>query len=389
MESTTQPEPESTVAPTTVEEQVNTESAPETTTVPETETTTSVPETTTTAPETTTTVPETTVATTVVGEDVVAAEPVEPVVVTAATTLAPEEEQQTVITTPTIVVVAQEFLDVPALRAPAGAEVSEIKTPTSSSTTTTTTTTVVERTPINCETGVDYQETFDHPNFHMAGWLWTHAVCRRLYMLIEKKINSNWTPKTNKEVKEVVRAIRACDQWLKSHHLHEDDIVWPWLAALKPETKDILDGAMTEQHHGWEDLSKELQDTLTELDTDNTLTADSDTFAPLLARLQDVHYRIVVSVMSHFVDEEKLLIPLCLTLDKSEQIKTGDLIHKRVKSEPMAKFGFCGMIDLAKNDKVVGKSINKSIPGLIRKLLPALWNKSEYKWFITALEVVQ
>ncbi|KAF2074500.1 hypothetical protein CYY_004205 [Polysphondylium violaceum] len=232
----------------------------------------------------------------------------------------------------------------------------------------------------------DMKQYFEADNFHLHGWLWAHISIKRVYGLVEKKLNKGFEPKNRKEVEEFVRAVQTVADYLHSHHDHEEDFVWAWIKEFDPTTEETLT-LMDKQHNEWIEKNKELDAILTRIKETKTIeTSASEGFKEIFDQLaENIHYQCDV-IYSHFYDEERLLLPIALKISKEGQQKVGKMIHDRIQKESNKNFSLCCMIDTAKHDKVFADSFNNTLPWFVRKVIGGLLWKKEYKWFLAILE---
>ncbi|GAM20729.1 hypothetical protein SAMD00019534_039040, partial [Acytostelium subglobosum LB1] len=235
-----------------------------------------------------------------------------------------------------------------------------------------------------------YKQFLTNPKFHMAGWMWAHMCVYRLFEMADTRL-STWHPKSKSEITSVLRALRAISNLLNDHHDHEDQDVWPELIAFDTATKEHLD-FLDKQHAQWHHLSTELGALMTNLEQydhvdEETRPAIQATCQQLSAKFKETRECVVL----HFNDEERLLMPIVLTMSKKEQDKITKAIMERGKKEGKAagtdKFVFCAFYDTSLHYKVMGDSLNKEVPWLVRKIVSIFLMKKEYQWFIDALEV--
>jgi len=230
------------------------------------------------------------------------------------------------------------------------------------------------------------KEYFDHENFHLQGWLWAHISIKRVYELVENKLNRGFEPKNRKEIDDFVRAVQTTADYLHSHHDHEEDFVWDWIKTFDPSTEVTLN-LMDRQHGEWIEKNKELETILNKMRNNKSIeNSTSEGFKEWVDELKvNVKFQCDV-IYSHFYDEERLLIPTALKIPKEGQQKVGKMIHDRIQKESNKNFSLCCMIDTAKHDPVFAESFNKTLPWFVRKVIGGLLWKKEYKWFLECLE---
>eukprot|EP01132_Coremiostelium_polycephalum_P005705 gene5705-7099_t len=227
----------------------------------------------------------------------------------------------------------------------------------------------------------NYEPYYKDSNFVLVGWIWTHVSLRRVYRLVLNKLKT-FRPKNRDEIDKVIKAINTIRKFLHDHHIHEDELFFIWLKSMKPETVQILD-LLESQHTEWDHLDEKLKQDIKTLEENKEITNHSSPgFPELLESIRSNIDQQTTHIHNHLYDEERLLLPLIATIPKAEQEKMGKQIHDRVRSESNARFVFCAMVDATKYDKPTKESFENTMPLLLRKLLPALFNKKEYKWFL-------
>ncbi|EGG16235.1 hypothetical protein DFA_09265 [Cavenderia fasciculata] len=235
-------------------------------------------------------------------------------------------------------------------------------------------------------TGVDYKEIMNDPQFKFQGWLWNHATIRRLYGMVENKLEG-WTPTTREEIDNVVRAMRAVEGFVLYHHNEEDNDAFPWLQQHHPKLATVLQ-ELDKDHQHWDKISSELDILLTTIEKDQSLTsASSPGWQSTHLALVDINKRAIKVIVDHLKVEEEKLVPMFKAIDKKEQEKFDQKMqdNTRANGASTSRFNLCAMFDTANNDPIVKSGTDKLVPWLARTMLPKIWYKSNYKWFLKAL----
>ncbi|EFA80664.1 hypothetical protein PPL_06247 [Heterostelium album PN500] len=231
----------------------------------------------------------------------------------------------------------------------------------------------------------DYTDILANKDFHMPGWIWAHSTIFRAFELIENKLNS-WNPKSVGEISTVVKAIRNVFEFLHQHHHHEDELVFPILKDQSEDIKNLL-VKLDEQHVEWDRLQGEVNDIINSLLSIKSVQDQIEDVDRIIRELCLKFSETRHCVVSHFLDEEQTLLPIVVTIPKNKQNDIANHIQTQSRKDRLFKFSVCLINDAAQHDKAVENSFNSEVPWLIRKLVVGLWKKSEYNWFLKALEV--
>jgi iron-sulfur cluster repair protein YtfE (RIC family) len=202
-------------------------------------------------------------------------------------------------------------------------------------------------------------------------------------MLTAMETKSQDTVQPEQSVRELARCYRVVWDSLMHHHLElEDDTFFPWIIKQVGEEAAAAVERLATQHEQLHQAEARLEDAVTAIEqapSGELPAPPREEFAHAVAHMRRLY-------TSHFLEEERLLMPLIKRIKKSEQNKMNARIEKLGKGAPKGDVVFCLMREVAVVHPEYQRVWRHAVPWFVRKVvLPGLARASDFHLCIRLL----